>query len=83
MQSHPVNGHLAGVGSLYLNTHITKCPQGCQAVIAFEKAADVGYPLCEGAQHDGAVGDRFVAGDPKVSLETATSLNSKCYVTHN
>ena len=42
--------------------------RGGQHVLALEKAADVGFTQCQGAEHQGAVRHRFVAGrtDPAV-----------------
>lgn len=55
--------YFSGKGQDYTVTVYSKSEQDVRDYLAFEKAGDAGLAGCQAAEHEGAVGNRLVAGD--------------------
>ena len=67
VQSVAVDQHLSAL-IFYINAHLLKTCNGRQAVRSLEEIVYLRKPFCNGAEHDGPVGDGFISGDPDFSL---------------
>jgi hypothetical protein len=60
--------------TLDLDAHGTECRQCGKRILAFQEAVHVRSTLRQGAQHDGAVGNGFVARNPGFARQDSTGL---------
>ena len=63
------------VGNVDGNAHFAEAVDGGQAVLAHQKAGDVGGAVCQCAQHDGAVRDGFVARYGDLTVQRTAGLD--------
>jgi len=53
---------------LNVNAHFLKAGNGREAVRTLEEIVDFRGAFCNGAEHDGPVGDGFISGNPDFAL---------------
>ncbi len=59
------------------HAHRLQGTQRCEAILARQKARDIRDTFRDTAQHERAMGDRLVAGDGDVTLDSAARLDAK------
>ena len=67
VQAAAMDQHLPAL-VFYINAHFLKTCNGRQAVRSLEKIVYLRKPLCNGAEHDGPMGDGFISGNPDFAL---------------
>ena len=72
-----MDGHAAILRAFDHNTHVTERLQGCQRVFTFEETLDFGRAFGQRAEHDRAVGNRFVAWNADTSANASTRISQE------
>ena len=77
MQTYTVDSHAAVVRTFDDHAHIAKSLQSGKAVFAFQKTFDFGHTLSQRTQHNGTMGNGFIAGHAYLALHFAAGAGDE------